>query len=305
MKTRLYLITGFLGAGKTTFLRNFVGLFPGKHISVIVNEFGKEGVDGPILAEAHISSSQICDGSIFCTCRMDQFESVLEQQLESPTDVIVVEASGLSDPTGIQKLLNRNTAFKKIEYAGNVCLADALNFHKVIETAAVSRKQIDACDCVIINKVDIAPEGAVERAESIICNRRPEVPIFKTSFGKVDGSILLSLSPGDPDDGKPVYHTADLTLRKYLITVGDGFTPDKLKEFLEIFAGSTYRVKGFVVMEGRTYLVDCVGASVDIREFHGEPGSLNKLVALSVGSQNARRKIDEAAAGFREIISVE
>ena len=69
---RLYLITGFLGAGKTTFLKNFIRLFPGQKIRLIVNEFGREGVDGALLTELDAFLTEIAGGSVFCACRMDQ-----------------------------------------------------------------------------------------------------------------------------------------------------------------------------------------------------------------------------------------
>ena len=67
--TELYLITGFLGAGKTTFLKNFIRMFDGRRLHLIINEFGREGVDGTLLREVGAAMDEINNGSIFCTCR--------------------------------------------------------------------------------------------------------------------------------------------------------------------------------------------------------------------------------------------
>lgn len=72
--SRLYLITGFLGAGKTTFLRRFLPLFSGEKIRLIINEFGEAGVDGSLLKELSPVLEEISGGSVFCACRLDQFE---------------------------------------------------------------------------------------------------------------------------------------------------------------------------------------------------------------------------------------
>ena len=74
----LYLITGFLGAGKTTFLKQFMKQFSSERMHIIVNEFGKEGIDGELLSELGIALDEINNGSIFCSCRLDKFKNVLQ-----------------------------------------------------------------------------------------------------------------------------------------------------------------------------------------------------------------------------------
>ena len=101
--SRLYLITGFLGAGKTTFLKRFVQLFRESRMHIIVNEFGKEGIEGELMRDRGIALDEINNGSIFCSCRLDKFEEVLQNTLAQSPDVIIVEASGLSDPTNVKK----------------------------------------------------------------------------------------------------------------------------------------------------------------------------------------------------------
>ena len=116
--SRLYLITGFLGAGKTTFLIQFMKQFSSERMHIIVNEFGKGGIDGELLSELGIALDEINNGSIFCSCRLDKFENVLQQVLQEKPDVIIVEASGLSDPTNVKKILNQREKFPGLEYMG-------------------------------------------------------------------------------------------------------------------------------------------------------------------------------------------
>ena len=90
--TKLYLITGFLGAGKTTFLHQFVRLFPDRRTAIVVNEFGKQGVDGTLLEDLDIKMEEINNGSIFCACKIEQFEDALLRLQKENFDVIFVEA---------------------------------------------------------------------------------------------------------------------------------------------------------------------------------------------------------------------
>ena len=81
--TKLYLITGFLGAGKTTFLQKFTGLFPNQKIALVINEFGAEGVDGALLQDlTKIQLTEINNGSIFCACKLEQFEDAVRDIME-------------------------------------------------------------------------------------------------------------------------------------------------------------------------------------------------------------------------------
>ena len=169
--SELYLITGFLGAGKTTFLKNFIRLFAGRKIQLIVNEFGNEGVDGPLLSELGAYLSEISGGSVFCSCRIDQFEKVLRQSAGIHADVILVEASGLSDPTGVRKLFTQSDRFPGIEYQGAVCLVDAVRFPKLYATARTCVKQLAASDAAVVNKVDRANAEQLAVTLSLIRGR--------------------------------------------------------------------------------------------------------------------------------------
>ena len=73
--TKLYLITGFLGAGKTTFLHQFVRLFPDRRTAIVVNEFGKQGVDGTLLEDLDIKMEEINNGSISAHVRSNSLRT--------------------------------------------------------------------------------------------------------------------------------------------------------------------------------------------------------------------------------------
>lgn len=162
------MTTGFLGAGKTTFLKNFIRLFAGQKIQLIVNEFGQEGVDGVLLSELGAFLQEISGGSVFCSCRIDQFEKALRESADVSADVILVEASGLSDPTGVRKLFHQTGRFPHIEYQGGICLIDAVRFPKLYATARTCVKQLAASDVAVINK-STAPARSSWKKRSRSC----------------------------------------------------------------------------------------------------------------------------------------
>ena len=179
--SKMYLVTGFLGAGKSTFLKNFMHLFDDVKMQLIINEFGKEGVDGALLAELGIGLEEITGGSVFCSCRLDQFEKALNTFVQPDTDVVLVEASGLSDPTGVKKLFRaEDNRYPNIDYKGAVCLVDAVRFPKVYAKSRTVVKQIAASDVVLINKTDIATEEQLAKTKELVLNQRPNVTLLET-----------------------------------------------------------------------------------------------------------------------------
>lgn len=293
----LYLITGFLGAGKTTLLRNFVRLFPDKKLFLIINEFGKEGVDGTLLKQAGAMMEEINNGSIFCACRLEQFSDALLRAGKAQPDVIIVEASGLSDPTNVRKMLKNSGRFPFIEYKGCLCVVDCVRFQKLYQTARVLKKQLAVSDLAVLNKTDLAGGAQVEAARQIIAAQRPGLPVHNTAFGALESGWLLEMDPGG--ELETALQTADLTLKKLTVTLADNaFSKRELEKFLEIFLEDTYRVKGFVRMENKVYLVDCVGNLVSIELFEGETGHINKLVALSGDGLPMRKSLRMAAEWY-------
>ena len=191
--TKLYLITGFLGAGKTTFLHQFVRLFPDRRTAIVVNEFGKQGVDGTLLEDLNIKMEEINNGSIFCACKIEQFEDALLRLQQENFDAIFVEASGLSDPTAVGTILRQRDKFPDLEYAGAICLVDGARFMTVYKTARVCRMQLAISDMIIINKCDIASREQLDEINTIVRAQKPNRPTFETTFGRIRPEWLTAM----------------------------------------------------------------------------------------------------------------
>lgn len=306
--SKLYLITGFLGAGKTTFLKTFIRLFAGQKIQLIVNEFGKEGVDGALLSDLGAYLQEISGGSVFCSCRLDQFEKVLRESAEIDADVILVEASGLSDPTGVRRLFSQTDRFAHIEYMGGVCLIDAVRFPKLYATARTCVKQLASSDVAVVNKVDRASEEQLAQTLALVRGQRPDMPIIETSFGQVDGTLLDLLSQAQtlPDGDMPL--TADLTLKQLNVYLSPDISAYDLQKFIEMFLEDTFRVKGFVQTTQGMCLVDCVGnvASVTPYEIAVPEEKCGWLTVLSGAGMPVRKAVKEACQWYEKyVIAVE
>ena len=241
---------------------------------------------------------------MFCSCRLDQFENVLRRSADINADVILVEASGLSDPTGVRKLFSQTGRFPHIDYQGAVCLVDAVRFPKLYATARTSVKQLASSDVAVVNKVDRASPGQLEHTLSLIRGQRPDMPVIQTTFGAVDTDILEMLTRAHtlPEADMPL--TADLTLRKLMVTVSPDITPYALQKFIEMFIEVTFRVKGFIQTSEGLFLADCVGNVVSLTPYTGEvpADKIGHLVVLSGAGMPVKKRVREAAAWYPEQI---
>ncbi len=294
---KFYLITGFLGAGKTTFLKNFLRLLAPMRIHLIINEFGKQGVDGTLLSEVGAVLDEINNGSIFCSCRLDKFESVLQQAIDTKPDVIVAEASGLADPTSVRKVLRE---FKDIDYMGSICLADAVRLVKVFDTAQVVKRQLAVSSLVLLNKTDAATPEQCEVSTQLIQTANPIAHIEKTVYGDIKEEWLQHLTPSADIESASI--AKDITLQKETIEISEKIDMAALKSILTMLADSTYRMKGFVKIKDGVFHVDCTGPDIQIKPWKKDAD--NKIVLLSGKGMPLRKSLKQACEWYKELITV-
>lgn len=261
---------------------------------IIVNEYGKEGIDGQLLRELGTVLDEINNGSIFCSCRLDKFEEVLQKALSMSPDVIIIEASGLSNPTNVRKIMAQEDKFPGLEYMGSICLLDAKRFHKVYKTAAVVKKQIGISDIILINKTDLATKDELVNIHRTVGEHRPDIPVYETSFGEIQDEWLDEMKKPLLAVEKPEIQTKDITLRSYILKINESFSAYELEKFVEMFLEDTYRVKGFVRLENKTWYLDCVGSLFSMKPYDKEVNGLNEVVVLSGNGLPAAKSVKEA-----------
>lgn len=296
------MITGFLGSGKSTFLKNFIHLFDNRRMQLIINEFGREGVDGTLLARLGIGLEEITGGSVFCSCRIDQFEKALSTFVKDDTEVVIVESSGLSDPTGVRKLFQDGDRYPGIEYMGAVCLVDAVNFPKVYAKSRTCVKQVASCDVALINKTDIATPEQLEETKKLLMGQRPDLKILETSFGRIDESILEDLKNAAVREEPAMSLIADISMRSLTVHIRPEISVYHLKKFIELFADATFRVKGFIQTQEGMMLANCVGNVVTVKPYTDPvPRDLiGELVVLSGAGMPVVKRVTEAASWYPE-----
>ena len=169
-RIKLYVLTGFLGAGKTSLLLHLLSAMEGRKIGVIQNEFGKLGIDGDILRRDGIAMTEISRGSIFCSCLKLSFVQALAELSKHDLEYVFVESSGLADPSNIEEILAAVAALagEVYELRGVICLVDALHFPEQLSDVETVDRQLAHCHLAAVNKTDlVSPDQLRQVLEAV------------------------------------------------------------------------------------------------------------------------------------------
>lgn len=165
----IYILTGFLGSGKTSFL-NRVLRHPGfKDAAVMINEWGEIAIDHHLVEHENEAFTLLENGCICCTLRTDVVDGL--QRLETtglPFQSVILETSGIADPVPlVQTLVSHSEIAEKFYLAGIITIVDVLNFQNSLQSYHEAHKQIALADLILLTKLDMLDDGGVERVRSI------------------------------------------------------------------------------------------------------------------------------------------
>lgn len=268
-QTKLYILTGFLGAGKTTLLRNLLLNDQGKKIGVIMNEFGKVGIDGNLVNKNGVLLTEINRGSIFCSCLKINFAKSMAEMLDEDLDIVIVESSGLADPSNIGEILDTVTELKgrSYDYQGSICVIDAVDFLSQVDEIDTVYRQTKHAQLAAISKKDLVEDHIVDQIHSKIREINPHTDITMVHHGELD----LDLFEQDLRKGRDIL-VEDTTNSKenkpktISMLINEPLTRDELMSFLRRVCDNAYRIKGPVMLDEGLVEVDVVNDRIDLRE---------------------------------------
>ena len=300
------VITGFLGSGKTTMIRNLLENANGKRIALIINEFGDLGVDGGILKGCGIETCreedviELNNGCICCTVA-DDFIPTMTRLLDRADrpDHIVIETSGLALPQPLVAAFNWPEIKTQVTVDGVVTVIDAAavaegrfaDDHDRVDAQRAADESLDhespleelfedqihAADLIVLNKADLIDASMLDGVKADVAERSSRrVNMVPASFGKLGVDVLLGLGVGTEDDianrkSHHEIHHAD----------GHEHDHDEFESFV-VEAGSVADPKLF------TEKLKAVIAEHDILRLKGfvaVPGKPMRLVVQAVGSR--------------------
>ena len=324
----VYLITGFLGSGKTTLLNRLIRAFPAHcRLMVLMNEFGELGIDGHLVEGPQgLEMLEISRGSVFCACAKTEFIKALAAIAgKIRPQVLIIEATGTANPTDIRKDLNLSLFEGRYRFREQICLLDAENFTAHYETFSAVEKQITAATRFVLNKIDRTSAAELENVRAILHTHHPDPRIHEAVYAQVALEDWLHV-PHAPDpladqraEG-PALEDVEQTLSA---VVNDPFgalvPPDPLGTAVYRWSGGDreawadltaqfppgiVRAKGFVTIDGQTYLFSRVGRTHDLIPWENRPLSPETAGRLVVIGPPAALEVLQTLAETRPYFSL-
>jgi G3E family GTPase len=198
------IVTGFLGAGKTTLVRRFLEMPEGEGTALIVNEFGSEGIDDALLRESSDEVTLLGNGCLCCNTRSDL--QIALRKLVADRDRgtiphfgrVLIETSGLADLSPILQTFSTDRALGG-EFAIEVVLTvvDAVSGLKNLEKAPEARKQAILADRIVISKTDLAGAKAVKKLTAMLEDLNPRAVVEVAIQGDIDPKALTDTGQTD------------------------------------------------------------------------------------------------------------
>ena len=286
------VISGFLGAGKTTLVRHLLqdAQRTGVRVAVVSNEFGALGIDKALLGEGEEAYVEL-EGGCVCCQLSDALLDTLQMLWERVhPERIIIETSGVALPFDTQLNLWREPVCAWVDDDMAVVVVNAEQLAEGRDLTGTFEDQVSSADLLLLNKVDLIPQEALERAEAMLRAAAPDTPIVRSMQSHVDPAVLF---PPDPTGLRVRRRTArpELTPHQHErfdaqeIRVEDGVEPDVLTERLRRLGA--LRAKGFVQTAHGLRLVQGVGRRIELAEVTLSPPAalLGRVVIITRSRQ--------------------
>jgi cobalamin biosynthesis protein CobW len=308
MTIPVLVVTGGLGAGKTTLVNHLLRNPDGRRIAAIVNDFGAIDVDAALLAPLTDGIVSLKNGCICCSLQGDLLRTLLTLTRRRPCpDAIVIETSGASDPASIVRALLDPVVFAATPLDTVVSVVDA---RQVADRPALLddplwRSQLRASDFVIVAKADLVTRSELEEVHAGVATRHAGKPTFDAIDGVVPSPILFFSQGHHAPAIEPSPRVVPM-IERFEAMSWTASTPLSLPRFqraVSEFSPCLLRGKGFVTFDNRpdqTLLFQLVGTRVTISPAPDQAGqgALNRLVLIAeigrLDRGRVMRLLDEA-----------
>jgi cobalamin biosynthesis protein CobW len=310
------IVTGFLGAGKTTLIQNLIRTANGRRLALVINEFGEVGVDGEILKGCAIEGCpeenivELANGCICCTVA-DDFLPTIEALLDrpEPPEHIVIETSGLALPKPLVKAFAWPEVRARVTVDGVIAVVDgpavaagrfaenpdAVERQRAADQALdhesplaeVFEDQIACADLVVLNKTDLMDAATRTKAEAAIAAELGRaVKILPASFGRIEARTLLGIEAAAEDDlaARPSHHELEGEdhdhddFESFALRLPVLRSPEELLARLApvIERHDILRVKGFLAVAGKEMRLLLQGVGARLQHYYDRPWAVGE-----------------------------
>lgn len=295
----MVVVGGYLGAGKTTMLNRLLTQSGDLRVAVLVNDFGEINIDAALIRTRSDDVIQLENGCVCCSIgdKLVQALAEISERADRP-DLLVIEASGVSDPLRIAQVGMLDRAFRLNSI---VVLADVLGLQRHLADPLIGdmvRQQMAGATALVLSKCDLARESDIAAAGELLSRIAPRAVKFRADHGMLPMSLFLDVESRpersipsllSPQPGRRWSKRAPDALLHRAITSfsirmqGEQFDKLRLKQALRSLPAGTLRAKGVVCMQGkmRPQELHVVGGRMRITDV--ERDSLTESVLVFIG----------------------
>lgn len=306
------LFSGFLGSGKTTIIGHLIDDLQGQGVQIayVKNEVGTDTVDEDIVRGKNILTKELLNGCICCTL-VGNFHAALSEIVETiHPDRILIEASGVSDPTAIALTLKSHPMIRR---DGVVTIIDVVNYNGVPVLNKVAQRQAEFTDLIIFNKVEEVTQERKQQVVGYVREVNTKAPIVEAPHGHIHPSLVFGLFPSDIEgqtkmlelkkmeiDEHQKMHAEGVAheesghldkdhIESFTIETDEVYDSEKLVNELSALPQQIFRVKGFLkvkttdgskmmVVNGVNQQVELTNVPSGFQQEHGKLVNIGFLI---------------------------
>ncbi len=293
------IVSGFLGTGKTTFLRKFLPVCAKFAIkpALIINEAGKADVDGELLDDLVTDSVRLLGGCVCCTLQSRLSQTLDEVVSKFDANMIIIECSGLSNPIDVITAVSMPALTGKVAVSQVITLVDSKRAVKVLKAAELAKEQVKAGNVVILNKIDEVDDSQWQEIYDLVAGISIDARILRAEYGDIGSEefekivndksfykeCACNCGEDHDHDHEHHHHQHHHELPDSFFTVAvdlPDMTDEQIKEMMEKLPMDAIRVKGFAFNGSEWYLLHRVYDSVDIMPYKKEPSCGAVLICI-------------------------
>lgn len=288
------IISGTLGAGKTTLILNLIKQLPESYKSVwLKNEYGDVNVDTNLINKSNIKTKEILNGCLCCVLIGRLKDAITEIVAEHNPDRIIIETAGTSYPYPI---LEEISNIQGVNIDGFINVVDVLNFEKLADKSALAKSQAKYFDLIVFNKHEIATVEQIEKVEDEVYEIYSAIPKIKSANGIVDRDLMLGIDPISKSFSKSDYveHTTHIheDFDIFNLELRNITTKEKFIDFIKTLnPNDFYRIKGIMEFEKKEYIFNYVLGRYTLDEVKTDKNAaINKLIFIGAKGISSLKK---------------
>lgn len=281
------VVTGFLGAGKTTLVNQWLSRTPRGDVAVIVNEHGAVGIDGELLAARAKVLIEVTGGCVCCTTQAELVAALDEIATSAtPPQRILIETSGAASPAGVLRAINAGAKRRALELDGVITVFDTTRVQANLEQG-LAREQLGFADLVVLSRADTSTRQALDHATEVLSAQNGAAVFVESARGELVAPSLAGLdellalrSTQAPAPRRPHFAVASAATLAHVyesvsLTHEGELDGERFADFVETelarFAGRIFRIKGILAVAGVDAKMIVQGVADSVQVSFGDP----------------------------------